>query len=194
MSWELRVNRLGQQTHAGRTRTYGTYQVYLNGDEVDGLSGWMIEPPGPGDNGPSGVANKRRVKAKTYRLKIHGDADTKYRTIGYTPSTAGSTAKPLPGIGIPDEDTGSRSAILIHSTHDPFIAGSVYNRWLSSVGCFNPTAPLTSADQKMDFEDSHARTVALIESLRAFAPAVFANGHQSIIPDAKLVVTEALGA
>ena len=33
MSWELRVNRLGQQTHAGRTRTYGTYQVYLNGDE-----------------------------------------------------------------------------------------------------------------------------------------------------------------
>lgn len=187
MPWELHVKRLGEHSHGGRTRTYGAYQVMQDGAPVEGLSGWMIEPHGPGDNGPSGRTHKRRIAPGAYPLTLHRGG--KYRTVGFKAASSGATATPLPGIGV--IDTGHRSAILIHCTHDPFDPGSPYDRWLSSVGCFNPTRPLGSADEKMNFDDSHARTVALIDSLKAFARDRFPSAAQAIIPGATLVVTDA---
>lgn len=48
--WELHVERLGMQKKGGLTRTYGTYQVYIDGNPEDGLAGHMCETVGPGDN------------------------------------------------------------------------------------------------------------------------------------------------
>lgn len=42
--------RLGMQKKGGLTRTYGTCQVYINGNPEDGLAGHMCETVSPGDN------------------------------------------------------------------------------------------------------------------------------------------------
>ena len=41
--WEILVTRLGLHLSGAKKRTYGTYQVFLNGQAVAGLSGHVCE-------------------------------------------------------------------------------------------------------------------------------------------------------
>lgn len=151
--WELEVKRLGVQRNGSQKRTYGSYQVFIDGYPVDGLTGNMCESIGPGDN--SRRDNGKRVEAGTYPLWTQFG---RYRTIGYS-----GGPDSMPGLRL--EGTGMRDGILIHPGHPPTL-------YLSSVGCLNPTSPL-SRGQSMAFEDSRGRVVAMIENLRGFAPAAF---------------------
>lgn len=167
--WELEVKRLGVQRHGSQRRTYGAYQVFIDGHPVDGLTGNMCESIGPGDN--SKRDNGKRVEAGTYPLWTQFG---RYRSIGYS-----GGPNSMPGLRL--EGTGNRTGILIHPGHPPTL-------YLSSVGCLNPTAALTS-DQSMAFPDSRARVVALIDSLRGFAPAAFRFETMTRIGGASVVVT-----
>src|SRR5580704_8699854 len=54
--WELQVKRLGIQQHPGdKVRTYGAYQVFIDGVPVTTLSGHICEATGPGDNTAHGT-------------------------------------------------------------------------------------------------------------------------------------------
>lgn len=173
MGWELLVRRTGVQRSGARRRTYGTYQVYREGRAAAGLSGFMAECAGPGDNRHPG--NGRRIEAGRYPLWTQFGT---YRTIGYAAGHAGAGAAPMPGLRL--EGTGRRTGILIHPAHPPDL-------YLSSTGCLNPSGPL-SAGETMRFDDSRARTVALIESLRDFVPAAFAHETTTRLADAFVVV------
>ena len=170
--WQLVVRREGIQKSGAAKRTYGSYQVLIDGSDV-GLSGHMCERDGPGDN--SRARNGKRIEAGTYPLWTQFG---KYRTIGYSTDIHTPGARPMPGIGV--EATGRRTGILIHPGHPPTL-------YLSSIGCFNPTAPLT-ADQTMEYFDSRNRVVGLIESLRSFAPSAFAHQVMTRIAGASLKV------
>jgi len=76
--------------------------------------------------------------------------------------------------------TGQRSGILIHPGHPP-------NRYLSSVGCLNLTKPLRHQDS-MDYFESRGRVIKLIDSLHAFNPDAFSNGHSRHIVGASVVI------
>src|SRR3954453_18188539 len=84
----------------------------------------------------------------------------------------------MPGVRL--EATGNRRGILIHPGHPPKL-------YLSSIGCFNPTDPLSS-NQNMNFWDSRERVIALIDSLRNFAPAAFQHQSMTRIEKATAVV------
>jgi hypothetical protein len=77
-------------------------------------------------------------------------------------------------------NTGKRSGVLIHPGHPP-------NLYLSSIGCLNPTRGLLSW-QSMDFWDSRARVIALIDDLRRFAPDAFKMDENTEVADASIVV------
>lgn len=174
--WELLVTRSAVQQHAGKSRTYGAYQVHLDGAPVAGLDGFVCESPGPGNNGPFGVTQHLRIAAGRYPLSTHfGD---RYETIGYSTDTVHPATLKMPGIRV--SDTSARSAILVHPGHPPTL-------FLSSIGCLNPTAAL-QPDQLMDFWDSRSRVIALIDSLHAFAPNAFVARSDTPIPDATLVI------
>lgn len=166
--WELQVKRLGMHRSGAQKRTYGAYQVYVDGHPVDGLTGNMCESVGPGDN--SRRNNGKRVEAGTYPLWTQFG---RYRTIGYS-----GGPDSMPGLRL--EGTGMRDGILIHPGHPPTL-------YLSSVGCLNPTAPLTG-NQSMAFEDSRARVVSLIESLRGFSPGAFRSETMTRISGASVVI------
>lgn len=168
IGWELQVRRLGLHTSGSLKRTYGSYAVYREGQSIDGLSGHMCECVGPGDNRHAG--NGKRIEAGTYPLWTQFG---RYRSIGYSEG-----AEAMPGLRL--EGTNRRVGILIHPGHPPKL-------YLSSVGCLNPTAPLTAA-QSMDFSDSRRRVVALIDSLRAFAPDAFRREVMTRIAGATVVV------
>jgi hypothetical protein len=172
-TWELRIERLGMHQRGARLRTYGRYQVWKNGVADPALQGFMCETPGPGDNMHPG--NAKRIEAGTYPLWTQFGS---YRSIGYA---AGGTPgqKPMPAIAL--AATGRRSGILIHPAHPP-------NLFLSSIGCFNPSGPLGSA-QSMDFFDSRSRVVALLESLKAYAPQAFAHEVMTRIGSAVAIVS-----
>jgi hypothetical protein len=59
--------------------------------------------------------------------------------------------------------------------------------YLSSIGCLNPTKPLRHQDS-MDYFVSRARVIALIDSLHAFNPEAFSNGHSRHIVGASVVI------
>ena len=175
--WELRVNRLGlQQRENAPVRTYGEYQVFIDGNPVAALSGHICERTGPGDNSEDGVANHVRIEEGTYSLSTQFGAH--YRSDGFT----GDATFPMPGILV--MGTGDRTAILVHPGHPPSL-------YLSSIGCFNPTQPL-QADQDMTFVESRGRVIALIDSLKQHDPDAFAQGkigHNTPIKDAFIVIT-----
>jgi hypothetical protein len=171
--WELLVSRQGLQRNDGKARTYGSYQVHLNGAPVAGLSGNICESIGPGDN--SHADNGKRIEQGQYPLWTQFG---RYRSIGYADEAAGAGAEPMPGVRL--EGTGARTAILIHPGHPPTL-------YLSSVGCLNPTNPLT-ADENMNFWDSRGRVIAIIDSLRQFAPTAFAHEVVTRIPGAFVVI------
>jgi hypothetical protein len=171
--WELQVKRLGIQKHGSKKRTYGTYQAYRNGQPVANLAGHMCECIGPGDNAHPG--NGKRIEEGRYPLWTQFG---RYRTIGYSMDTHTPGASHMPGIRL--EATGNRVAILIHPGHPP-------NLYLSSIGCFNPTNPL-AANEVINFWDSRARVIALIDDLRSFAPGAFAHETMTRIANAWVVV------
>ena len=170
--WEIQVNRLGLHLLGARKRTYSTYQVYVDGQSVDGLNGHICECIGPGDKvAESGM----RILQGRYPLWTQFG---RYRTIGYSTDTDIAGKAPMPGILL--QGTSPRTGILIHPGHPP-------NLYLSSIGCLNPTNPLGPADM-MNFWDSRSRAIALIDSLRNFAPDAFQHEVSTHIVNAWAVI------
>jgi hypothetical protein len=173
--WELHVQRLGLHPAGARTRTYGSYQVHVDGVAQPGLEGFMCESPGPGDNRTAG--NGKRVEARTYPLWTQFG---RYRSIGYARDTSPAGTEPMPGLAL--AATNNRVGILIHPAHPP--AAKLF---LSSIGCLNPTAALGPGDI-MDFWDSRRRVIALIDSLKARFPTAFAHEAMTRLGDATIVI------
>jgi hypothetical protein len=171
--WELHVKRLGIQKKGSLKRTYGEYQVYIDGKPESGLSGHMCETIGPGDNKKKN--NGKRIEEGTYPLWTQFG---RYRTIGYSEDLQTPGANHMPGLLL--QGTAARDGILIHPGHPPKL-------YLSSVGCFNPTNPL-SANEVMNFWDSRVRVIALIESLKNLFPKAFLHEASTHIEAATVVV------
>jgi hypothetical protein len=146
----LRRIRQEQRPTKAYPRTVGDYTCYWNGVILAGLDGQIVEQGGPGDNSAKvGTRKHLRVKEGTYSLSTH-DSE-KYKTSGY--SSGRRTPKPA----ILLAHTGDRVGILVHPGED----------YLWSIGCLNPCSNLRDADFRMDFNDSRARVVAIIETMKA---------------------------
>ena len=171
--WELHVVRLGLQKQGRTTRTYATYQAHRDGVAIAKLFGHICECTGPGDNLHR---NSKRIGAGRYPLSTH--SGRKYRSTGFSMDMHTPAVQPMPGLLL--METGERSAILIHPGHPPKL-------YLSSIGCLNPTHPLGRIDS-MEFFESRARVIALIDSLRAHSPDSFRDGRPRQIPDAFVVI------
>lgn len=176
--WEMQVVRLGLHKKGARSRTYGTYKVFRDGQAVDGLSGHICECIGPGDKVKE---SGHRIAAGRYELWTQFG---KYKTVGFRPSPEPPGKQPMPAIGLREpgnpDGIGSRVGILIHPGHPPKL-------YLSSIGCLNPTKPIGPADD-MDFVESRARMIAIINDLRNFAPAAFQHASNTPITGAMIVV------
>jgi hypothetical protein len=174
--WEMRVTRLGLQSRAGqRVRAYGAYDVFVDGEPVPGLSGHVCECTGPGDNTAHGKNKHLRIREGRYALSTQFGPH--FRSVGFTDTPA----HPMPAFLL--RGTQVRTGVLVHPGHPPHL-------YLSSIGCFNPTKPLT-ADHDMDFAESRGRVIAMIDSLKLHDPAVFAHdkiGHNTTIQGAFMVV------
>jgi len=170
--WELLVTRLGIQATSGLVRTYGAYQVFIGGSPVQALAGHICERTGPGDNSSHGVQAHLRIAEGRYPLSTQFGA--KYVSKGFSDGVD----HPLPGFLLMNTD--HRTAILVHPGHPP-------NLFLSSIGCFNPTAPL-AANQIMNFTESRARVIALLDSLRLHDPNAFVPSSNTPIANAAMVV------
>ena len=174
--WELRVRRLGLQHRQGeRVRTYGAYQVFIDGAPVAALAGHICECTGPGDNTKHGKQEHLRIREGRYALSTQfGEL---YRSVGFT----ADDTHPMPGFLL--LGTQVRTAILVHPGHPPHL-------YLSSIGCFNPTRPL-KADQNMTFAESRTRVIAMLDSLKQHDPDAFAEdkiGDNTAIEDAFIVI------
>lgn len=172
--WELHVERLGLHQRGELRRTYGRYAVFVDGAATD-LTGYMVETIGPGDNSMPDIG--RRIAAGRYPLTTH------YRSFvsaGYSLSDSVVADPPLPAVRL--LDTERRTGILIHPVYlpDPKL-------YVASVGCLNPTRAV-SETQDVDFWDSRARVIALLDSLRAFRPEAFATATPTPIVDAAVVI------
>src|SRR5262245_38477522 len=91
--WELHVKRLGMHKSGSKQRTYGSYQVYVNGTADPLLAGFICERLGPGDNKTAN--NGKRVEAKTYPLWTQFG---QYRSIGYSTNLQEAGKTPMPAI------------------------------------------------------------------------------------------------
>jgi hypothetical protein len=171
--WEMLVERLRLHVAGERRRTWGRYQVYRDGVAAPALAGFMCECAGPGDNAVPDTG--LRIEPGRYPLTTQFG---RYRTVGFATDLGEPGRDPMPGFRL--EDTGARVAILIHPGHPPDL-------YLSSVGCLNPTGPL-EPDQAMDFWESRARVVALIDDLRSFAPGAFVSQVNTPIDGACVVI------
>lgn len=172
--WEIHIERSGTQRRFsdGRVRTIGQYQVFHDGQPVDGLAGMTAESPGPGDNSTPG--NKKRIEPGRYPLWTQ--SGSKYVTIGYVQNeSTGSIPKP----GIELKGTEPRTEILIH----PGVNG-----FLSSVGCINLCANLPDAEEPISYGGSRRRVIALIEDLRDYLGAAFPAQNGRRLPDAWAVI------
>jgi hypothetical protein len=170
--WEMQVKRLGLQKRGERVRTYGAYQVFIDGEAVLALSGHICECIGPGDNTKNGKKKHLRIHEGRYALSTQ--FGKLYRSAGFTRGAQ----HPMPGFLL--LGTTVRTAILVHPGHPPTL-------YLSSIGCFNPTKPL-KANQDMAFAESRARVIALLNSLREHDPAAFARRRNTAIVGAAIVV------
>lgn len=173
--WVIRVRRLAQHHRDGKSRTYGRYETFLDGRPIAGLRGFVCEAIGPGDN--KTLNNGKRIEPGRYPLFTHWRG-AKYASVGYAPDTEAAGALKMPAIRV--GDTEARTDILIHPGHPP-------TPYLSSVGCFNLTAKLKPT-QEMDYWESRARVIALLDSLRDFAPDAFVPTDITRIPNAWLLV------
>jgi len=168
-NWEIYVRRLGQHRRGDRVRTYGAYEVLIDGETVPTLSGFVVEAPGPGSNGQDGK-DRLRIEEGEYQLRAH--ASTRYKTTGYDPDQNLCAIHPLPAIEIFRPLMGVRKDVLIHPGH-PFeparpASEPLSDLFLSSIGCLNLTGPLGHAEE-MVYADSRQRVLALLRSLINFA-------------------------
>ena len=173
--WELHVERLGLHHGRERPRTYGRYRVSIEGTPQPGLDGYMIESTGPGDNATPD--NGKRLAAGRYRLTTH------YRTYvsaGYSTNTYVAGDTPMPAVRLLDTDR--RTGILIHPVYPPD-----RTLFLAAVGCLNPTSAV-APEALVDFWDSRGRVIAILDSLRAWRPAAFAEARPVVIEDAVVVI------
>jgi hypothetical protein len=175
--WEFHVQRLGLHRRGDDIRTYGSYQVFIDGSPVPPqngipLGGFVCETIGPGKNHPKD--NGLRIEEGRYPITTQFG---KYVSIGYSTSTQIAAKPHMPAVAFDHTHTGERTGILIHPGH-PAHAGEPPFAFLSSVGCFNLTKPLQPADD-IEFFESRLRVIALIDSLAAFDPGAFhdAQGH-----------------
>jgi hypothetical protein len=170
------LKRLGLQRRAGeRVRTYGAYQVVIDGTADPTLSGHICECTGPGDNTQNGVSKHLRIHEGRYALS--SQFGEHFHSVGFTDEPR----YPMPGFRL--LGTEVRTDVLVHPGYPPTL-------YLSSIGCLNPTQPL-AADQDMDFDDSRARVIALLDSLKEYDPDAFAEdkiGHNTPIADAFIVI------
>ena len=158
-------------------RTVSRYQAYFNRAPVADIFGMAVERQGPGDNGPTGVNQHRRIKAGTYPLFTHAGGNIKYRTIGYL-SPPNYPNRPWPCIGV--ESTASREGILIHCA-----AG-----YLMSIGCINLTSNIVNAQTNVVFSDSWNRVTSLINSIKTHLGAAFPRSNNQAMPGTHLVIRE----
>ena len=174
----IRVKRRRVEHRAGRgTRTVGDYSAFFRGQKVPGLEGMVFEAHGPGDNTATGTAHHRRLEARIYPLGTHSSAGMfpKYATHGYTGSTiAGAQARP----SIRLDNTGYRSGVLFH----PGMG------FLWSIGCLNFSKPLSGPDKDIDYTDSRARVIAVIEDMKARLGDAFPSRSWKTIPNAWMMI------
>jgi peptidoglycan hydrolase-like protein with peptidoglycan-binding domain len=137
--WTLLVRRLRTEKRLSKpyARTVGTYQVYVDGQPVVGVTGMTVEREGPGDNGPVGKAGHRCIEAGTYPLRGHDTEN--YASVGF--ATDGD--HPRPAIEVGDTASG----------------------YGSTIGCVNLAGQLDDADSDFSLADSTARVIALISDL-----------------------------
>lgn len=177
--WEFNVTRLGLHKRGDRVRTYGTYEVFIEGASAATtdplLKGNVCETVGPGKNHPEG--NGLRIEEGRYQLTTQFG---KYVSIGFSTDTHTAAKKHMPGIAL--IGTEKRTGILIHPGHPREEGGVPPESYLSSIGCFNPTKPLTAQDN-INFFESRLRVIALLNSLATFAPGAFKNAHGQPITD-----------
>jgi hypothetical protein len=172
----IRRQRTEQRRGAG-IRTVGNYEVFFRGQKVRDLEGMVFETYGPGDNTATGTAYHRRVEAKTYPLGTHSSDGMvpKYATHGYTASTA-AFAWSRPAIRL--DKTGYRGGILMHPG----------GGFLSSIGCLNLSRPLGGPNDNIDYADSRARVIAIIEDMKARLGSTFPSRSWMTIPNAWMVI------
>jgi Domain of unknown function (DUF1906) len=163
--WVMFVRRLREETRAGEgfARTVGCYQILRDGIPVEQAGGWTVERQGPGNNGEIGHTYHTCIAAGTYPLRLH--STEKYKTIGYV--TNGEHPRPAIEVG----NTGDRVGILIHPA----------DGYGSTIGCINLSGPLPDTSANILLNDSTARVVAIIESLR-----VYHNGSLPVSADGSL--------
>lgn len=183
-TWEIRIRRLCEQTHDGRTRTVGTYQVYHDSEKATGtirvgdkdvpLSGTTAEAPGPSQNAKTAEEGfPTRIVAKTYPMQTSGGPT--YVTSGYRQDE--TIANGMPGLEL--KDTGRRTDILIHPGK---------NEFRSSVGCVNLCTHLKTPQEMISYPGSRRRVIALIEDMKAFLGGL--PGPDQAIPNAFVVIDE----
>ena len=180
--WEFHVQRLGQHKRGQDARTYGSYEVFINGVSATQndplLKGNICETIGPGSNDHKGV----RIAQGRYQLTTQ--FGTRYESIGFSTSTTIAADPLMPGIAL--TGTGERSAILIHPGHPVKVGAVPPVAYISSIGCFNPTQALTARDN-INFFESRQRVIALINSLATFGPNAFHKaGGQPIRANTKI--------
>jgi hypothetical protein len=160
-----------KRTTKAYPRTVGNYTCYWNGTVLAGLNGQIVERGGPGDNSATvGRSKHLRIREGAYPLSTHDGEG--YRTSGYS----SGRRKPKPGILL--QDTGDRSAIIIHPGED----------YLWSIGCLNPGFNLHDANSSVEFNDSRDRVIAIIEAMKAKMGARFPRRGDATIPDAIIVI------
>ncbi|MFK5037196.1 hypothetical protein ACI4BF_28995, partial [Klebsiella pneumoniae] len=57
------VKRQREDERSGKRRTVGDLSFYYDGQRLSALSGNVLEPGGPGDNGDAGVIGELRIEA-----------------------------------------------------------------------------------------------------------------------------------
>ena len=172
------IERRFVQGRAGKAfkRTVGEYQAFFNREPVPDIHGNAVERQGPGDNTGTGVAEHRRLAAGTYPLFTHAGAANKYRTFGFA-NPGGLQVRPWPSIRV--ENTNARSGVLIHCA-----AG-----FLMSIGCINLTGrDLRIGRDDIEFFDSRARVIALIQSMKSKLGDGFPSSNNSRIAKATLII------
>ena len=151
-------------------RTVGDYQCYWNGTAVSGLTGQIVERGGPGDN-TTAIGDNRNLRIRQGAYPLSVQDGNHYKTYGYNHQ---GSAPPKPGLLL--ERTNERTAILLHPGDD----------YIRSIGCLNPTGGLTDANSKIDFADSRARVVSIIDTMKAKMGTKFPRAGS--IPDTVLLI------
>jgi hypothetical protein len=159
------------------SRTVGSYHVTYQGEKLPDLEGATVEREGPGDNAMSGVLNHRRLQAGAYPLYTHSGGSDRFRTFGFA-NPGGLQNRPWPALRL--EDTGDRSGVLLHPA-----AG-----YLMNVGTINLSKPLAGPADDIDFADSRARVISVIQAMKDKLGSGFPSSNNQLIQNAWIVIAD----